>query len=73
MSELSVTKGSCLCKAVSLSTTSMNPHVAACHCNMFSCFNPRASFLMIFLANMGLRPARGWSSASRDLSMYCTN
>ena len=34
MSELTVAKGSCLCGAVSLSTTSMNPHVAACDCNM---------------------------------------
>jgi len=34
MSELSIAKGSCLCGAVSLNTTSMNPHVAACHCNM---------------------------------------
>ena len=34
MSELTVVKGSCLCKAVKLSTNSMNPHVAACHCNM---------------------------------------
>jgi len=34
MSELSIAKGSCLCGAVSLSTTSMNPHVAACHCSM---------------------------------------
>jgi hypothetical protein len=29
-----VVKGSCLCGAISLSTSSMNPHVAACHCNM---------------------------------------
>lgn len=34
MSNLSVAKGSCLCGAVSLSTTSMNPHVAACHCSI---------------------------------------
>jgi hypothetical protein len=34
MSDVNVAKGSCLCKAVSLSTTSMNHHVAACHCNM---------------------------------------
>ena len=34
MSELSVMKGSCLCGAVSLSTTSMNHHVGACHCSM---------------------------------------
>lgn len=34
MSELSIAKGSCLCGAVSLATTSLNPHVAACHCNM---------------------------------------
>jgi hypothetical protein len=34
MSNSNVVKGSCLCKAVSLSTTSMNHHVAACHCNM---------------------------------------
>ena len=32
MSELSVVKGSCLCGAVKLSTSSMNHHVAACHC-----------------------------------------
>ena len=34
MSELSVAKGSCLCGAVSLSTTSMNHQVGACHCSM---------------------------------------
>ena len=34
MSNSSVVKGSCLCGAVSLSTTSMNHHVAACHCSM---------------------------------------
>lgn len=34
MSDLSIVKGSCLCGAVSLSTTSMNPQIAACHCNM---------------------------------------
>lgn len=34
MSKLSLAKGSCLCGAVSLSTKSMNPHVAACHCGM---------------------------------------
>lgn len=34
MSNLSVIKGSCLCGAVSLSTTSINHHVAACHCSM---------------------------------------
>lgn len=34
MSHHQVAKGSCLCGAVSLSTTSMNPHVAACHCSM---------------------------------------
>lgn len=34
MSNLSGVKGSCLCGAVSLSTTSMNHHVAACHCSM---------------------------------------
>ncbi len=34
MSNLSVAKGSCLCGALSLSTTSMNHHVAACHCSM---------------------------------------
>ncbi|MGF1481776.1 MAG: GFA family protein [Cyanophyceae cyanobacterium] len=31
---LSVVNGSCLCGAVSLSTSSLNRHVAACHCNM---------------------------------------
>lgn len=34
MSNSSVVKGSCLCGAVSLSTTRMNYHVAACHCSM---------------------------------------
>ena len=34
MSNLSVAKGSCLCGAVSLSATSMNHQVAACHCSM---------------------------------------
>ncbi|BAU63550.1 glutathione-dependent formaldehyde-activating GFA [Stanieria sp. NIES-3757] len=34
MSNVNPVKGSCLCGAVSLSTTSMNPHVAACHCSM---------------------------------------
>ena len=34
MSNVSVVKGSCLCGAVSLSTTSMNHHVAACHCSI---------------------------------------
>ncbi|ELS01460.1 hypothetical protein Xen7305DRAFT_00011640 [Xenococcus sp. PCC 7305] len=27
-------KGSCLCGAVKLSTTSINKHIAACHCSM---------------------------------------
>lgn len=31
MSEI---QGSCLCGSVNLSTTQINPHVAACHCNM---------------------------------------
>lgn len=34
MSELNVFKGSCLCKAVNFSTTSINHHIAACHCSM---------------------------------------
>jgi hypothetical protein len=34
MSELSVVKGSCLCGAVKISTTSINHHVAAYHCSM---------------------------------------
>ena len=34
MSDANVTKGRCLCGAVSLSTTSLNNHVAACHCSM---------------------------------------
>ncbi|MGL5871134.1 MAG: GFA family protein [Xenococcaceae cyanobacterium] len=34
MSNVSMAKGSCLCFAVSMNTTSMNHHVAACHCNM---------------------------------------
>ena len=34
MSNQSATKGSCLCGAVSVSTTSMSNHVGACHCNM---------------------------------------
>ena len=34
MSNSSVVKGSCLCGAISLSTTNINHHVAACHCSM---------------------------------------
>jgi hypothetical protein len=34
MSNVSVANGSCLCGAVSVSTTSMNNHVGACHCSM---------------------------------------
>lgn len=34
MSNPNIVKGSCLCKAVSLSTTSTNNEVGACHCNM---------------------------------------
>ena len=34
MSELNAIKGSCLCGAVKLSTASINPHLAACHCSM---------------------------------------
>ena len=34
MSQLSVVKGSCLCGVVNISTTGINQHVAACHCNM---------------------------------------
>lgn len=34
MSNSSVAKGSCLCTAVSLSATSIDRHIAACHCSM---------------------------------------
>ena len=34
MSDLSIAKGSCLCGAVTLSTTSLKKHIGACHCNM---------------------------------------
>jgi hypothetical protein len=34
MSNLSVVKGSCLCKAVSISKTNMSNLVGACHCNI---------------------------------------
>ena len=34
MSNANLVKGSCLCGLVSLSTASMNNHVAACHCSM---------------------------------------
>lgn len=34
MSNISVARGNCLCGAVKLSTTSINPHLAACHCSM---------------------------------------
>ena len=34
MSELSIIKGSCLCGAVNVSTTSTNNKVGACHCSM---------------------------------------
>ena len=34
MSELSILEGSCLCGAVSVSTTSTNQEVGACHCSM---------------------------------------
>lgn len=34
MSTSNTVKGSCLCGAVSLSTTSLNHQIAACHCNM---------------------------------------
>lgn len=34
MSNSSVVKASCLCGAISLSTTKINYHVAACHCSM---------------------------------------
>jgi hypothetical protein len=34
MSNLSVAKGSCLCKSVSISTTNRSNLMAACHCNM---------------------------------------
>ncbi|MBD2309105.1 GFA family protein [Chroococcidiopsis sp. FACHB-1243] len=34
MSNSSIAKGSCLCRAVSLSATSIDRHIAACHCSM---------------------------------------
>ncbi|WP_100902065.1 GFA family protein [Nostoc flagelliforme] len=34
MSNVSIAKGSCLCRAVSFSTTSMSKNVGACHCGM---------------------------------------
>ncbi|MDZ8264478.1 GFA family protein [Nostoc sp. ChiQUE01b] len=34
MSNLNIAKGSCLCGAVSLSTTSMSKNVGACHCSI---------------------------------------
>ena len=34
MSNLNVVKGGCLCGVVRVSTTSINRHVAACHCSM---------------------------------------
>jgi hypothetical protein len=34
MSNVSMAKGSCLCGAVSLSSSSLKRHVAACHCSM---------------------------------------
>jgi hypothetical protein len=34
MSNSSIAKGSCLCGAVSLSTTSIDRHIAACHCSV---------------------------------------
>lgn len=34
MSRLNIVTGSCLCKAVNLSTTSVNKEVGACHCGM---------------------------------------
>jgi hypothetical protein len=34
MSQGIVNNGSCLCGAVTLSTTTMSPLVSACHCNM---------------------------------------
>ena len=34
MSQLSIVKGSCLCGAVKISTTNINHHIGACHCNM---------------------------------------
>ena len=34
MSNLNIAKGSCLCRAVRLSTTSMSKNVGACHCGM---------------------------------------
>jgi hypothetical protein len=34
MSDLNIVHGGCLCGAVGLSTTSIDRHVAACHCGM---------------------------------------
>ena len=34
MSQLNVVQGSCLCGGVKISTTNINHHIAACHCNM---------------------------------------
>ena len=34
MSDASTLKGACLCKAVGVFTTKVNPHLGACHCNM---------------------------------------
>lgn len=34
MANTNVTKGSCLCGVVTLSTTSMSHHIGACHCTM---------------------------------------
>jgi hypothetical protein len=34
MPDLPIIKGSCLCQAVSISTTSMSHNLSACHCNM---------------------------------------
>ena len=34
MSNSSIATGSCLCGAVSLSATSIDRHIAACHCSM---------------------------------------
>ena len=34
MSKLNVAKGSCLCGAVKVSASGINPHIGACHCGM---------------------------------------
>ena len=48
-----VAKGSCLCGAVSLSTT-INHHVAACHCNMCRKWECSDNFKGYLSINMSL-------------------